>query len=256
MTLEKPCSAAAPRIQLHGSFAVMIEDQPVDFTITGRQGQQLTAILATYRGGVVARSALVAALWPDGRDPSRTAANLAALVSKTRRVLAPIQIVSSQGCIQLPLPPGTCVDSEVASTALHAAESAAGRSDWKTAWAQGLSALFVLERDFLPGFDGAWASRERAEAAEARLHALRCYARACLELGGAELASAERSARKLIEANPMADTGYCLLMEALDKQGDRAAALGVFERLRVTLRDELGVSPGPASTAMFRNMLA
>jgi pentatricopeptide repeat protein len=85
--------------------------------------------------------------------------------------------------------------------------------------------------------------------------ALACYAEACLQLGGAELASAERSARRLIDSQPLSETGYCLLMRSLAERGDHAAALGVYDQLRRRLRDDLGASPSPATQALYAHLL-
>ena len=65
-------------------------------------------------------------------------------------------------------------------------------------------------------------------------------------LGGTEIAGAERAARRLLEHNPLRETGYGLLMQALAARGNVAEALHVYERARTVLRDELGIPPGPA----------
>ena len=65
-------------------------------------------------------------------------------------------------------------------------------------------------------------------------------------LGGTEVAGAERAARRLLEHNPLRETGYGLLMQALAARGNVAEALQVYERARTVLRDELGIPPGPA----------
>ena len=55
-----------------------------------------------------------------------------------------------------------------------------------------------------------------------RLQALEVIGRAGLSMGGTQLASAERAARSLIEAEPYRESGYVLLMEALALQGNVA----------------------------------
>jgi SARP family transcriptional regulator, regulator of embCAB operon len=78
------------------------------------------------------------------------------------------------------------------------------------------------------------------------VHALEAYAAACLGIGGAELAGAERAARRLIEHSPLRESGYRLLMDTLAAQGNVGEAMRVYDRARTTLREELGLSPGPA----------
>jgi DNA-binding SARP family transcriptional activator len=53
--------------------------------------------------------------------------------------------------------------------------------------------------------------------------------------------------RRLIELAPYRETGYRILMEALEQRTNNAEALLVYDRLRVLLRDELGVAPSPWS---------
>ena len=46
-----------------------------------------------------------------------------------------------------------------------------------------------------------------------------------------------------------------LLMEALERRGNIAEALRAYERLRVLLREELGIAPSPALQAVHRRLL-
>jgi DNA-binding SARP family transcriptional activator len=252
--LAKPCNHVVVRIQLHGRFTVEIDGQFVDGRLPGRRGRLLVAYLASHSRSAVERSTVIDMLWePDGPGPG-AAATFAALLSKTRNVLAPGEI-HGRASLHLVLPDGALVDSDYAAAALHDAESAAARHDWRRAWAQALSAIFVLQRGFLPEFDAAWVVHRRAEFGYAYARALACYAEACLELGGVELASAERSARRLIDADPLAERGYCLLMRALARRGDQAAALAVYDQLRRVLRDELGTSPSQATRELHQSLL-
>jgi DNA-binding SARP family transcriptional activator len=85
--------------------------------------------------------------------------------------------------------------------------------------------------------------------------ALEAYAAACLGLGGTEIAGAERAARRLLEHNPLRETGYRLLMQALAARGNVAEALAVYERARTVLRDQLGIPPGPAIHEIHATLL-
>ena len=44
-------------------------------------------------------------------------------------------------------------------------------------------------------------------------------------------------------------------MEALERSGNVAEALRVYDRLRVTLREELGIPPSSAVQDVYRRML-
>jgi DNA-binding SARP family transcriptional activator len=114
----------------------------------------------------------------------------------------------------------------------------------------------VAERDFLPGEDAPWIDEIRHQLTELRLRALECYAAAGLGLGGTELAAAVRAGRQLTRVAPLRESGYRYLMQALAAQGNLAEALGVYGQLAECLRDQLGVSPSPATRKLYERLLA
>jgi DNA-binding SARP family transcriptional activator len=103
--------------------------------------------------------------------------------------------------------------------------------------------------------DERWIDRWRRRLEEVRLRGLECFAAAGLGLGGPALAQAEERARMLTELAPYRETGYRTLMEALERRGNLAEALRAYERLRILLRDELGIAPSPALQAVHRRLL-
>ena len=84
---------------------------------------------------------------------------------------------------------------------------------------------------------------------------LECFAAARLGLGGPTLPQAADCARQLIELAPFRETGHRILMEALERSGNVAEALLAYDRLRIMLRDELGVAPSPAVQNVYRRLL-
>ena len=147
------------------------------------------------------------------------------------------------------------VDVEAATAALHRAESALALDCPHEAWGPSQVALFVFGRPFLAGDDAPWVEAERQRLEGLRARALEAYAGATLGIGGTELAAAVRSSRRLTEVEPYRETGYRLLMEALERQGNAAEALVVYESLRTTLRDDLGASPSPETQELYRRLL-
>ena len=61
--------------------------------------------------------------------------------------------------------------------------------------------------------------------------------------------------RALVDAAPYRESGYRLLMETLNRQGNRAEALMVYDRLRVRLREDLGTTPSPETQDLHRRLL-
>ena len=64
------------------------------------------------------------------------------------------------------------------------------------------------------------------------------------------------ASRQLTSLAPLRESGYRYLMQALAAQGNLAEALGVYGRLSEYLRDQLGVSPSPATRELYERLLA
>jgi len=232
-------------VQLCGRFVVELHGRRVDQRFPSRQGRLLFAYLVLQRPRAVGRDELVEALWPSD-PPAGHAAALTVLLSKLRAALG-ADILEGRGTVRAALPPGARIDVEQALVSLHRAQSAVVQGAWARAWSGALCARYVTERPLLPGLeDLPWLEVWRRRLEDALDDALEAYAAACLGLGGTEIAGAERAARRLVEHNPLRETGYKLLMQTLAERGNVAEALGVYERARIVLRDELGISPGPA----------
>jgi pentatricopeptide repeat protein len=107
----------------------------------------------------------------------------------------------------------------------------------------------------LGAHDRPWLEEWRRRLDDVRLSGLECLAAASLGLGGPELPQAANCARQLIELAPFRETGYRILMEALERSGNVAEALRVYDQLRLTLHKELGIAPSPAVQAVYRRLL-
>jgi DNA-binding SARP family transcriptional activator len=239
-------------VQLCGPLAVELSGRPV--TLPGRQVRLLFGYLVAFRHQQVSRDAVIEALWGE-RPPAGAAAALNPLISKLRTAVGP-DVVCGRTVLSLVLPEPARVDVELALAAVHEAEAAVATGDWRHAWSPALAAQFVARRPFLAEAQQPWAESWRRRLADVQVRALECYATACLGLGGSELAGAERAARDLLEVAPLRETGHLLLMRSLAARGNVAEALRAYERLRILLRDELGVSPCRAVQDEYTRLLA
>jgi DNA-binding SARP family transcriptional activator len=147
------------------------------------------------------------------------------------------------------------IDVEAAAAALHRAESALALGEPGEAWGPSQVAMFVCGRPFLPGDERPWIDEERRRLGGLRLRALEAYAAATLGVGGTELAAAVRVGRALVHLEPYRESGYRILMDALDREGNSAEALLVYEALREKLREELGITPSEPTQALHRRLL-
>jgi len=241
------------RIQICGPVVVERDGQRLDRLLPGRQGRLLFAYLVVNRHRQVPRDELAEALWREP-DPAAVDARLNPLLSKLRRAFGATSI-EGRSTLRLCLPEAW-VDLEAAAEAIHRAESSVAQHDWGRAWGPALTALLVAERDFLVGEDAPWIDQIRNQLTEVHLRALECYAAAGLGLGGTEAAAAVRAGRQLTRLAPLRESGYRHLMQALAAQGNLAEALEVYGQLSGCLRDQLGVSPSPATRELYQRLLA
>jgi DNA-binding SARP family transcriptional activator len=213
----------------------------------------LFAYLAAHRGRGATPGELAEALWPNG-VPDGAEVTLRAVASRLRRVLGE-DVLQGRGTLELVLSDQACIDLEAADAAIHRAESAVERARWHEAWAPSHIALNVSRRSLLPGLEAPWIDELRRHLEDVRIRALQCWTAAGLGIGGPELADAESAARKLVREAPLRETGYLMLMRVLDRRGNPAEAVRIYEQLRHRLQDELGITPAPAARELHTRIL-
>jgi DNA-binding SARP family transcriptional activator len=244
---------AKARIQLCGRYVVDVDGSRIEAALPGRRGRALFAYLVLNRGRPVPRAELLMAGWGDDA-PAEAGNALSVVLSKLRHGLGPDRL-RGRAEIELLLPQAAFVDVEAALEGAHRAESCIAQKRWAQAWGPAGIAYHVATRPFLPGLEAAWIDEWRRRLEEVRLRGLECFAAADLGLGGPALAQAEERARTLTLLAPYRETGHRILMEALERRGNVAEALRAYERLRVLLREELGIAPSPMLQTVHRRLL-
>lgn len=235
-------------------LAVELEGHRLENELPGRQGRLLFIYLVANRARPVARRELLDVLWPDGL-PQTAETTLTGVLSRLRHVVGE-NVLQGREQLRLVLPAGAWIDVEVAVRTIHEAEAAVHSGDWPQAWIGGRVALDVSRREFAAGFDASWIEERRRSLSATQASALECIGEAGLGLGGTEIAAAERCGRALVALEPFRESGYRLLMRALEARGNAAEALAVYDRLRHLLRDELGAAPDAATQALHKHLLA
>jgi SARP family transcriptional regulator, regulator of embCAB operon len=241
------------RIQLCGRLVVRLGGTRVEDALPGANGRVLFAYLVLNRLRRMNRDELLTAVYGDEAPPDHHP-RLSVLLSKLRRVVGP-ELLPGRSEIELVLPRDAFVDVEAAFEALHRAQSHVANGEWAEAWGPSGVAYHVASRPLLQGHDRAWLDEWRQRLDEVRLRGLECFGAARLGLGGPTLPQAEDCGRRLIELAPYRESGYRMLMEALERSGNNAEALRVYDRLRVLLRDELGIAPSPEVQSVYRRLL-
>lgn len=243
----------ATRVQLCGRLVVELQGRRIENALPGAKGRLLFVYLVLNRQRRLSRDELLTAVY--GEDASSDQhPSLSVLLSKLRSVIGR-QLLAGRSEIELVLPRDAFVDVEAAREALHRAESHIAAGEWSASWGPAGVAYHVARRPLLQSEDRAWLDGWRRQLDEIQVRGLECFSEASLGMGGPSLVQAENAARRLIELAPYRETGHRILIEALERRGNVAEALLAYDRLRVLLRDELGVAPSPALQVVHRRLL-
>ena len=241
------------RIHLCGKLLVELDDVDATPLLSGRRGRVLLAYLVAHRDRAIRRDELIEVLWP-GALPRAPQASLSSLLTGVRRTLGR-DALDGRSALSVRLPADVWIDVEAARRLAEASERALALGEAHTALDDARSTLEMTAATVLAEFHGDWVERLRAEMDQLRGDQLETAVRAALVIGDAELHTAERLARALVEAEPYRESGYALLMDALARNGNIAEALRTFDHIRVLLRDELGATPAAALTALHERLL-
>jgi DNA-binding SARP family transcriptional activator/tetratricopeptide (TPR) repeat protein len=238
----------AIRIRLCSAVAVDHPDGTPDTTLAGRElgsrkARTLLALLAAERGRLVPLDRVVDALWPDV-PPTDPAANVATLVSRTRRLLGPDVLTSTGRAYGLTARGPWTVDLDEAATLLAEAAARAEAGEPVLAASAGRRALDLLgTQPALPDEgDAAWVLAVRREADALRRRARHVLATTLTP------AEAARTAADAVATDPLDEQAVRDLMRAAVADGRPSAALAAYDALAARLREELGTDPDRATS--------
>jgi DNA-binding SARP family transcriptional activator len=219
----------------------------------GKQRVLLAALLLDANH-VVATGTLTEVLWP-GCPPKTARVTLQNYVKRLRHALGPAgsdRIVSHRPGYLVKVNRG---ELDVARFArLHASGLAAARAgDWKGASGQLGAALALWRGQPLADAPSPLLAAAVSKLAEMRLEALEARIDAELHLGRHHEVTAELAA--LAMAEPLRERAHELLMLALYRSGQQAAALAAYRHARRQLVDDVGIEPGPALRELNQRIL-
>ena len=232
---------------------------PLEVALAGRtvhigspKQRAVFAVLALEAGKLVTADTLCELVW-DEQQPASPAATLLSLISRLRGALA----AASTGVVEVgrdvlrTREPGWVLDVDPAAVdalrfqeLTNRARRRRGRGEAAAA-AEDLAEAIGLWRGaaLVDVVDAGYLAGQATRLNGCRLDALEDLAEAELATGHAAEALARMEGH--VEADPLRERGWGLLMVALYRLGRQAAALRAFQQLRAILRDELGLEPSP-----------
>lgn len=244
-----PSMSATFTIGLLGPLQVTVDGR--DRAPSGVLQRRLLSALALHANRIVSADALCDALWPD-RLPADHHAALHTHLFRLRKLLPDGTIERVAAGYRL------VVDQEALDTDRFASAvttAAAERSVDPAASATRLDDALALWRgepfDEVADLDDAVIEAERL--GELRARAIEERADCLLALGRHREVLADLDA--FASRHPLRERAQALLMTALRHEGRIADALGVYERYRVALADELGIDPSARLRALHDDIV-
>ncbi|MEU4335202.1 BTAD domain-containing putative transcriptional regulator [Micromonospora lupini] len=224
--------------------------------VPGLKVRTLLASLLLHEGQPVPADRLIDHLWGDA-PPSNAAGALSAKVSQLRRVLAEAE-PGGRELVRSP-PPGYRIlvgpDEVDASHFQRLVSDARDVQDVRSRVALFSAALALWRGPAFADFrDEPFATAAVAGLEEQRLSALEDCLDDRLALG--EHATVVGDLGDLLAREPLRERARGLHMRALYRAGRQSEALRSYDELRVRLRDELGLDPGPDLVGLHRAVLA
>jgi DNA-binding SARP family transcriptional activator len=229
---------------------------PGDFA--GPQAEVVFAVLALNQLRPVSSAELADAVWAE-RASTAWRGSLRALVSRVRACLVRTPRLSIRGgdsWYQLLLPPASRVDCLTATQEIHDAEALleSDPSSVDEALAHAAVASMIASRPVLPEVSNPWVDHLADRLQTVHLRALEALLHLWTLRG--QYAEAIVDAEKLLDLDPLRESGYAGLMRAYLHSGNPSKGLRVYEQCRQILRQELGSSPGPAVERVYQELLA
>jgi DNA-binding SARP family transcriptional activator len=244
------------QIKLFGATSVTGPDGTViPGDMVGVKPRQILEILALSAGRPVPKEHLADLIW-EGAPPRSYLGTLESYVCVLRRSLG---LSRGRESAIATARRGYVLDADtvevdlldfrrlVRSAEAHAADPAAASELLQRALALADGELLADETY------AAWAVAEREVVRREVVTAASLAAGHALALGAPDLA--ERSARRALELDVLAEQAWCLLMRALWAAGRPTEALRRFFELRDHLATELGTGPSAASQALYMEIL-
>ncbi len=245
--------AAQVRIRLCSVLTV----ETADRTLTGRdlgsrKARTLLALLASERGRMVPLDRVVDALWASA-PPADPAANVATLVSRSRRLLGE-GVLAATGRAYGIASDACTVDLDEAGALTDEAAGRLAAGEPALAAAAARRALDLLgSPPALPDEpDADWVLRVRRQADDLRRRTRHLLAEG---VTASEPAEAAGVAADAVAADPYDERAVRNLMRALVGEGSAAAALSAYDELAARLRDELGIDPAADTSRLHLAIL-
>lgn len=241
-----PVMASAVQLQLLGQFELKVCREVRTHLLTYDKPRLMIAMLALAGGNPIARTRLVAWLWPDLSE-TQGKARMRHALHVLRQALAPRSDVLIVHSDRLAL---NAADAQV--DILSMLNEGEGAIDDEMCLALYRGSLLDDLRSRIDGPLGEWVEHWRQRL---NLRLDQCRARLVASLLGAnQLRNALRYARHWVQVWPTEESCYRILIDLLVRTGRYEEARKVYDRCKAILADSLATAPDPALDSLVGNL--
>ena len=247
---DSAVGAPGVTVRLLGPFEVVVAGRPVH--VGSPKQRAVLALLALQAGKVVSAETLCDLVWDDDQ-PASPSATLQSLISRLRATLAGHSgpVAASGREVIRTREPGWVLGIDAAAVDALRFQELTARGRHRRARGEDTAALADLTESIalwrgaalLDVVDAGYLAGHATRLNEARLDAVEDLADVELATGRAADALARLEAH--VDANPLRERGWGLLMVSLYRLGRQSAALRAYQQLREILARELGLEPSP-----------
>ena len=243
-------ASEAPGVELLGPVSIRNGDGLVSGNALGGRRGRVVLVALALADQPIAGERLAAMVWADDPPATWTVA-LRGIVSGIRSAASTIGL-GEQRLIETTasgyaLAQG--IDVDVRDESIREAEQLLEQERFAAALQAVERAALREGAALLPGEDLDWLLPHRERLDRDRLRALEITAEAAGRTGDEFRAVA--AARTAVAVAPLDERAHRTLIVALDRAGDRAAAVSAYEKCRSLLADQLGVDPSKETVDVY-----
>jgi DNA-binding SARP family transcriptional activator len=225
-----------------------------DREVGSKKGRTLLKLLLVQRDHLVSSERIAEVLWGDA-PPAKWDRDVATLVSRLRAVFGPDAIAGGVNGYRFVRADRFVIDVDQAERLAGEAEARLTAGEPALAHAAAGRALAILRAGTLLEEEpyAEWVEEVRAAAATLLRRVRRSAWRAAMDLSQTD--AAVGFAEEAMADDPLDEEAYRASMLALQRSGQGARALAVYERLRSILADQLGTDPDPRTKVLHTAIL-
>lgn len=239
------------RINLLGHFRLTFDNQPIEGLQADRY-QSLLAYLILRAQAPHPRAQLASIFWPETTD-TKAKTNLRRELHRFRQILPEADQFMQVSAQTIQWQPQYPFWSDVGEFEVKIAAAVKPQTPPEGRVDALKQAISLYQGELLPNCYDDWIEPERHRLHQLLINGLTDLGSILAELG--DYRGAIAHTQRLLQLEPLNESGYLTLMKGYAQQGERATALQVYHQCMTLLREEMGIDPSPEMRQFYEQLL-